>query len=186
MTPRQIVKEMVVKVTAILAVIGGAIMLASPSFAATTAVNLTAANQFDAANVTVGEGDTVTFTWSGGFHDVTFDDGVDSGAPVGVDGTTFSRTFDAAGTYNYVCTVHESTGMVGTVIVEAAATVTTVAPAETTATTAPDAGTTATTRQSNAPTAQPFTGPEDSVLPVAGVALVLTGLTLRLRLRRTG
>lgn len=183
MTTRHLPKNTLARITACLAVIGGAIMLAAPSFAATTTVNLTATNQFDAANVTVAEGDTVTFTWLGGFHDVSFDDGVSSGAPVGVDGTTFSRTFDTAGTYRYVCTVHASTGMVGTVVVEAAATG---APAETTATSAPGAGTTANAPESRTPTAQPFTGPEDSVLPLAGVALVLSGLGLRLHLRRTG
>lgn len=177
---------------AALAIIGGSCMVAAPTLAATTNVNLLASNQFDAATVTVQQGDTVTFTWQGGFHDVVFADGVSSGTPVGIDGTTFSRTFDAAGTYAYVCTVHESAGMVGSVIVEGgAAPATTAAPADATATTAaPAAGSTASAAPaggaSGGATSQPFTGPEQSLLPAAGVALVLGGFALRLRLRRAG
>lgn len=178
---------------AALAIVGGSFLVAAPSLAATMNVNLLASNQFDAATVTVQEGDTVTFTWQGGFHDVVFADGVSSGTPVGIDGTTFSRTFDAAGTYAYVCTVHESAGMIGTVIVESgAATATTAAPAaeSTATTTAPAAGSTAnaapTGGTSGGATSQPFTGPERSLLPVAGAALVLGGVAMRLRLRRAG
>ncbi len=170
-----------------LAVIGGTIMLAAPSFAADTSVDLTATNQFEPAALTVGTGDKVTFSWKGGFHDVVFADGVSSGAPVNVVGTIFSRTFDTAGTYSYICSLHESIGMTGTVTVQAAATATTAAA---TTTTAPSGGTAATT--TTAPSggtspvvSQPFTGPEDSMLPIAGMALVLGGLGIWLRLRRT-
>ena len=181
-----------------LVVIGGSIMLAAPSFAADTSVNLTATNQFEQAAITVDTGDTVTFNWKGGFHDVIFADGVSSGTPVGVVGTIFLRTFDTAGTYSYICSLHESTGMKGTVTVQAAATATTAA-ATTTApsggtaaatTTAPSGGTAAAT--TTAPSggtspvvSQPFTGPEDSMLPIAGMVLVLGGFGLWLRLRRT-
>ncbi len=170
-----------------LVVIGGSIMLAAPSFAADTSVNLTATNQFEQAAITVDTGDTVTFNWKGGFHDVIFADGVSSGTPVGVVGTIFLRTFDTAGTYSYICSLHESTGMKGTVTVQAAATATTAAA---TTTTAPSGGTAATT--TTAPSggtspvvSQPFTGPEDSMLPIAGMVLVLGGFGLWLRLRRT-
>ena len=182
-----------------LAVIGGTIMLAAPSFAAEASVDLTATNQFEPAALTVGTGDKVTYSWKGGFHDVVFADGVSSGAPVNVVGTTFSRTFDTAGTYSYICSLHESIGMTGTVTVQAAATATTAAATTTTAprggtaattTTAPSGGTAATT--TTAPSggtspvvSQPFTGPEDSMLPIAGMALVLGGLGIWLRLRRT-
>jgi plastocyanin len=33
-------------------------------------------------------------------------------------GQTFSRTFDVPGVYRYVCTLHETTGMKGVVIVK--------------------------------------------------------------------
>ena len=47
-------------------------------------------------------------------HTVTFDDGTTSPLQ---DKGTFNRTFDAAGTYNYHCTVH-GTAMSGTVTVQ--------------------------------------------------------------------
>ena len=174
------------KIATGLAVIGGAMMMAAPSSAANASVNLTADNTFTPAAVTISTGEKVTFTWVGGFHDVTFADGVSSGAPVGVAGTTYSRTFDTAGTFAYVCTVHESVGMKGTVTVQAGATATT-APA--TATTTPSGGTAAATattapRAATSPAVSPMTGPEDSMLPIAGLALLLGGLGLRLWFRR--
>lgn len=194
------VKNRLFEITAGLAVIGGTIMMAAPSLAANATVNLTAANLFDQAAVTVSEGDTVTFNWAGGFHDVTFADGVASGAPVGIDGTTFARTFDTAGTFAYVCTIHESSGMAGTVTVEAGAAATTVAATETTVaatattvatgggatatTVAASSGATGSSGNSAAVRSQPFTGPEDSMLPMAGLALVLGGLGIRFRIRR--
>jgi plastocyanin len=32
-------------------------------------------------------------------------------------GTTFSATFTAPGTYNYICALHDDLGMTGTVVV---------------------------------------------------------------------
>lgn len=188
-------KNRLFEITTGLAVVGGTIMLAAPSLAANPTVTLTAANQFDQPALTVSEGETVTFSWAGGFHDVTFADGVGSGAPVGIEGTTFARRFDAAGTFNYICSVHVSSGMTGTVTVEAGSTATTVAATATTV--AASGGTTATTVAasggatgssggSTTARSQPFTGPEDSMLPMAGLALVLGGLGIRFRLRRAG
>lgn len=177
---------------ATLAIAGGALVAAAPALAATTNVNLTSTNQFDQSTVNVSEGDTVTFTWQGGFHDVVFADGVSSGTPVGIDGTTFSRTFDVAGTYDYVCSVHESVGMVGTVVVEGAAATTTVG-AATDTTAAPAAESTQTTaapsaapQSGSSATTQPFTGPEQSWLPMFGVALAAGGIAIRYRLRHQG
>jgi plastocyanin len=47
-------------------------------------------------------------------HDVVFDDGATSGLK---DQGTYSRTFAAAGTYNYHCSVH-GTAMSGTITVQ--------------------------------------------------------------------
>ncbi len=167
------------------AVVTGSFLVAAPVLAADTNVNLTASNTFDSAAVTVTEGDTVTFTWQGGFHDVAFADGVKSGTPVGIDGTTWSRTFDIAGSYAFVCTVHESAGMVGTVTVEAGSTGGTA-----TTTTTPSSGSATTTapasNASSGSSGVPFTGPEDSMLPLLGVGLAIGGLALRFRFRRTG
>jgi plastocyanin len=72
---------------------------------------------FNPAEVTVSVGDTVTWTNNDTVeHDVTAD-GFSSGEPGGMaPGDTFDHTFQEAGTFDYVCTVHP--GMEGTVTVE--------------------------------------------------------------------
>jgi plastocyanin len=72
---------------------------------------------FNPAEVTVKVGDTVTWTNNDSVdHDVTGDD-FESGDAGGLaSGDTFEHTFDEAGTFDYVCTVHP--GMEGTVTVE--------------------------------------------------------------------
>ncbi|HZE07675.1 MAG TPA: plastocyanin/azurin family copper-binding protein [Gemmatimonadaceae bacterium] len=76
------------------------------------------------ASRSVAVGTSVTWVWntctgdvytgqSCASHNVTFDDGVAS--PTQSDGT-YSRTFAAAGTYTYHCTVHPS--MTGTITVQ--------------------------------------------------------------------
>ncbi len=140
---------------ALASIVIGAVM-AGPALAATKNVKLTVDNKFVPGTATVAVGDTVKFVWEGGFHDVKFSDGKASGAPTADAGTTYSRTFDAAGTYSYICSVHESVGMKGSITVQAAAT---------------GGGTTGTTD----PTAMPMTGPEDSALPLLGIGLVGIG-----------
>ena len=72
---------------------------------------------FKPAEITINAGDTVTWTNEDSVgHDVTGDD-FKSGAAGGLgNGDTFEHTFDTAGTFDYVCTVHP--GMEGTVKVE--------------------------------------------------------------------
>jgi plastocyanin len=72
---------------------------------------------FDPAEVTVSAGDTVTWTNDDSVdHDVTADS-FSSGDPGGMaPGDTFDHTFEEAGTFDYVCTVHP--GMEGSVVVE--------------------------------------------------------------------
>jgi plastocyanin len=72
---------------------------------------------FNPAEVTVGVGDAVTWTNNDSVgHDVTADN-FSSGEPGGMaGGDTFEQTFDEAGTFDYVCTVHP--GMEGSVVVE--------------------------------------------------------------------
>jgi plastocyanin len=78
--------------------------------------------EFVPADVTVAVGDTVTWTNNEAVgHDVTKEGGpgpdFSSGEPGGMqEGDTFEHTFEAAGTVDYVCTVHP--GMTGTVTVE--------------------------------------------------------------------
>lgn len=76
-------------------------------------------NFFDAADITVEPGTTVTWVQNGNNpHTTTSYDGLwDSGLLPGGSGQTFSFTFDEPGTYEYYCIPHESQGMVGTVTV---------------------------------------------------------------------
>ena len=73
-------------------------------------------NAFDPKEITVPVGTTITWTNTGSRpHTVTADDG--SFKPTGLmtPGSTFSHTFDAAGTFTFKCIVHPV--MHGTVIV---------------------------------------------------------------------
>jgi plastocyanin len=72
---------------------------------------------FEPAEVTVPVGGTVTWPNNDSVgHDVTADSfsSGDAGGMAG--GDTFEHTFEEAGTFDYVCTVHP--GMEGTVVVE--------------------------------------------------------------------
>jgi plastocyanin len=84
-------------------------------------------NRFVPANVTIPAGTKVTWTWVGGFHDVssagdaTFPG---SGAPVSAP-HSYSLTFSTPGTYRYFCSVHGNaasdgsvSGMSGTIVVQ--------------------------------------------------------------------
>jgi plastocyanin len=73
--------------------------------------------EFNPGELTVGVGDTVTWTNNDSVgHDVTADS-FSSGDAGGMGpGDTFEHTFDEAGTFDYVCTVHP--GMEGTVVAE--------------------------------------------------------------------
>jgi plastocyanin len=73
-------------------------------------------NQFTPKDIQVAIGATVTWTWVQGAidHNVTFAGGPASGNLKS--GATFTRTFPAAGTFNYSCTLHS--GMTGTVLVK--------------------------------------------------------------------
>jgi plastocyanin len=72
-------------------------------------------NQFNPSAVSVPVNGTVTWQWDAGgtAHNVNFQDG----APGSGDKTsgTFARSFTAAGTYSYFCSLHA--GMAGTVAV---------------------------------------------------------------------
>jgi plastocyanin len=79
-------------------------------------------NRFDPANLTVPLGTTVTWSWVGGFHDVTPTGNplfTASGAPV-PSPNAYSHTFSSPGTYVYFCSVHGSanSGMRGTIVVQ--------------------------------------------------------------------
>ena len=80
--------------------------------------------RFSPSSVTITEGDTVRFFWSGQAlpHNAVERNGVfDSGEPARA--VDYSFTFERGmnGTYEFVCEPHESVGMVGQITVEPAA-----------------------------------------------------------------
>ncbi len=77
-------------------------------------------NIFTNNSITITAGDTVKWTINQGFHTVTDDNGAfDSGGLA--QGSTFSHTYATAGIFPYHCIFHVGSGMIGTVIVQAAA-----------------------------------------------------------------
>jgi plastocyanin len=76
-------------------------------------------NFFDPASFQATVGEEVVWAWSGAAtHNVTFDDGPSS--PDQSSGT-YARTFTAAGSYPYHCTIHGAAAMSGAVTVAAGA-----------------------------------------------------------------
>ena len=84
-------------------------------------------NAFTPDTKTVTPGTSVQWAWNsctndgyGGTqtcvsHDIVFDDGTTSGPK---DQGTYSRTFAAAGTYKYHCSIHVAEGMIGSITVQ--------------------------------------------------------------------
>lgn len=74
---------------------------------------------FEPAELSVAVGDTVIWSWSDTTapHNVVSSDGtVDSGEATADPDHEFTFTFETAGTYDYMCTIH-GTAMAGTVTV---------------------------------------------------------------------
>jgi plastocyanin len=67
---------------------------------------------FSPANIQVPVGTTVTWTWSASqiLHNVTFADASTSGDKNA--GATFQKTFTSAGTFTYLCTLHNMQGSI--------------------------------------------------------------------------
>lgn len=68
----------------------------------------------------IDTGTTVIFEWTGagGGHNVVgVDNDLDSGSPVGEEGTTYEFTFEEGGIYQYFCNPHQSSGMLGAIAV---------------------------------------------------------------------
>ena len=62
-------------------------------------------NNYQPANITVSPGTHVVWFNVGGNHTVTSDDAVFDSGTVGRN-ETYGRTFNAAGTFEYHCTIH--------------------------------------------------------------------------------
>ena len=77
--------------------------------------------RFSPSSVTISEGDSVRFFWSGELlaHNAVAEDGLfDSGDTSRNVDYTFTFEAGTNGTHQYICEPHESVGMVGTIIVE--------------------------------------------------------------------
>jgi len=71
---------------------------------------------FDPAQADVASGATVTFSWGGVLHNVTWDNAPSGAANSGDKSTgTYQVTINTAGTFNYHCTIHA--GMSGSITV---------------------------------------------------------------------
>ena len=83
---------------------------------ASVTVGAGGANVFDPSQVDIASGGTVTFSWGGGPHNVTWDNAPPAVGNSGDKSTgTFDATISQAGTYNYHCTIHG--GMSGSITV---------------------------------------------------------------------
>jgi plastocyanin len=83
-------------------------------------VTATPSNTFSPADVTVSQGETVTWTNGGGEHNVKFEDGTfEQPAAPSTTAWTVSRTFGQTGSFRYYCEEHglPGFGMAGTVTV---------------------------------------------------------------------
>jgi plastocyanin len=100
----------------ILLACGGAAQTGAPATDQPGATQVTVATfAFDPQSVTVAAGTGVTWTNNdSAAHTVTFTGGPDLGQ-FGT-GDSVSRSFDSAGEFDYVCTIHP--GMAGTVVVQ--------------------------------------------------------------------
>jgi plastocyanin len=103
-------------------------LLPSLTWAASHTVTANPDNTFTPANITIQQGDSITWSNNGGLHNVRATDasfrcanGCDG---TGGDGTpsaatwSFSLTFNTPGTINYDCEVHVALGMVGQIVVQ--------------------------------------------------------------------
>jgi LPXTG-motif cell wall-anchored protein len=178
---------------------GSAILALSPQTTAHAASDTTvtiADFQFTPASITIHVGDTVTWTNHGpSAHTATANNG-SFNTGVLQKGQSASHTFNTAGTFSYICSIHPF--MHGTVVVLAnttsttpATTPTTTTPTTTTPTTTTPASTTPTTTTPASTTSSGTTAAQSSAntLPMTGFAVtgtvlagvLLTGLGLVLR-----
>ena len=100
-----------------IAVFAAGVLLAASSTGAAAADEAVSIVDFDfePSNVTVQVGDTVTWTNNGSApHNVHFENGPAS--DILDNGGTYERTFEEAGTYDYICDVHPA--MTASVTVE--------------------------------------------------------------------
>src|ERR1044071_4176855 len=81
--------------------------------------------QFTPSTVNAAPGDTITWMWQNGMHTTTSTN-IPAGSrswnsPIDSANTRFRLKLRVAGTYSYQCNFHFAQGMVGTIVVSAAA-----------------------------------------------------------------
>lgn len=83
----------------------------------TVAVGAGSGLSFDPAGVRVTTGTEVLWEWTsfGGGHNVVEENGAFESDLLSGEGETFTHTFSEPGLYRYVCTPHQTQGMVGAV-----------------------------------------------------------------------
>jgi len=82
-------------------------------------IHMTGSNRFTPMDAKVPVNATVVWVNDAGVHDVTSDDDAFRSPRTMAQGAEFDHRFTTPGTYTYVCTLHTSQGMTGTIHVEA-------------------------------------------------------------------
>jgi plastocyanin len=77
-------------------------------------------DNFVPAVTNINAGDRVIWSWVGNNHNTTSTGGLWASATMNI-GTSFTNTFNSAGTFNYTCTIHAAFGMTGSIVVSSAA-----------------------------------------------------------------
>ena len=103
-------------------------LFAAPAQGAVHNVQVGPGNTFSPSNLTIQQGDTVTWTNAGGFHNVEANDGsfrcangCDADGGNGAASTnlwTASVVFNTPGTFDYFCVIHVGVGMTGQIVVQ--------------------------------------------------------------------
>jgi LPXTG-motif cell wall-anchored protein len=153
--------------------------------AADTSVTIQDFN-FTPAQITVQEGDTVTWTNDGPTaHSATASGG---GFDTGIfpEGQSRSHTFDEAGTFAYICTPHPN--MKGTVVVDAASSgdtgdTATEDDSDTGATDTDSTGSSAEADSSSDDSGLPATGADTAALAILGLFMLALGVAIQRRSR---
>lgn len=81
-------------------------------------IHMTGSNRFTPMEATVPVNATVVWVNDAGVHDITGDGGSFRSPRTMAQGAEWDHKFTAPGEYTYVCTLHTSQGMTGTIHVE--------------------------------------------------------------------
>jgi plastocyanin len=94
------------------------VAVAAPTAGAVTKTVRLESKMFAPATITIHAGDGIRFKWISGYHDVRRVSGPTFAKVRARSTGSVRRTFDAAGRYRLVCTIHRDLGMYLTVRVK--------------------------------------------------------------------